>query len=105
MVLLPTGVLRNSRTGRYHPIPFGPAPRPGRGNERGNSRRYKSVGLHAAGFDTIEQAREYIARRGAEGSRRWVDVGTVWDWDGSDMSARIEFFDPEALPDLANIPA
>ena len=74
----PAGVLYNVETGRHHPVVFRPAPRP---SDDGPVIRYRSRGHHTEGFDTLEQAKAFMAEVG------WTDIGAVWNWDGSGVPA------------------
>lgn len=57
--MLPAGLLKNIKTGRFHPILFRPGPAPSSSPED-DSQRYKSSGHHTEGFDTLEAANEFI---------------------------------------------
>ena len=81
--MYPTGILKNTKTGRFHPIPFRMAILPG-GVDAG---RYKSIAHHTSGFDTIEQAKDHIA-----GREDFLDTGKIYDWDGEGVPAMVEFF-------------
>jgi hypothetical protein len=82
----PAGILINEATGRYHPILFRRAPMPGNGDEKLVMKRYKSIGHHTAGLDTLEQARQNIVELG------FSDTGVVWSWDGKDIPAMVQWF-------------
>jgi|GEM_PF-3985947 len=85
--MFPTCLLKNTATGRFHPISFRPAPLPG-----GSSiPRYKSIGHHTEGFDSVEAAKEWVTTKVVEGKA--VDkTTTVVDWDGNGIPAMVEFF-------------
>jgi len=86
----PTGYLMNAKTGRCHPISFrlGPAPS---SSPDDDVQRYKSLGHHTAGFDTIEQAREWVVSYRTD-DFEMIDIGTVWEWDGEDVPAMVQWF-------------
>jgi hypothetical protein len=81
MMIHPAGILRNRLTGRFHPIVFRYAPPPSGGS------RYKSIGHHTDGFDTLDQAEEYIASRS-----EWTNTGMRWNWSGEDVPALTVWF-------------
>jgi len=85
-MIYPTGILQNAKTNRYHPISFRQAPMPGNA-ENGPAYRYKSFGHHTEGFDTLDQAQEWVK---AKDDCR--DVGMVWLWDGEGIPAMVEWF-------------
>jgi len=63
-MLYPTGILKNTSTGRFHPISFRMAPRPSETVEDSlDGCRHKSIGHHTEGFDTIEGAKEWIQEK------------------------------------------
>ncbi|MBI4120735.1 MAG: hypothetical protein HY457_00560 [Parcubacteria group bacterium] len=92
--MYPTGILKNTATNRFHPISFRLAPMPGNADERAQAQRYKSVGHHAEGFDTLEAAQQWISEQKEKGL---VDVGVVWEWDGDGTPAMVEWFSKEQL--------
>jgi hypothetical protein len=77
----PMGMLKNTLTGRYHPIAFRlniyatPIP---------NFEKYKSLGHHTAGFDTLEEAMQFI-----KDDPSMVFTGDMWEWDGVNMPAMV----------------
>lgn len=79
------GILRNTATGRFHPIFFRPAPKPSETGEK--VCRHKSIGHHTDGLDTIEKARDFINSTNSE------DSGLVWEWDGTDVPAMTWLFE------------
>lgn len=83
----PTGLLKNTKTGRWHPILFRPAPLPGGGDAGFPAQRYKSLGHHTAGFSTEEEAMAHI-RQHPEMDWR----GPTWEWDGEDVPLMVEYF-------------
>ncbi len=84
----PVGMLKNTATGRYHPIVFRPAPAPS--GPMGRAERYRSKGHHTDGFPTREAAIEHV-KTNAEW--RWVDL--EWEWGGVGVPAMTEWFTPE----------
>jgi hypothetical protein len=82
----PICILLNKLTKRWHTIAFQPYPLPGQTGEKYS--RYKSIGHHTVGFDTIEDA---IAEIRTHDCFRLV--GRVYAWNGLDMPAMVEFFD------------
>lgn len=78
----PVGVLHNTATNRYHPIVFRYAPPPS--GDLPTAARYKSIGHHTAGFDTLDQAIAEIEKQ--EG---WWNLNTVWAWDGEGVPAKV----------------
>jgi hypothetical protein len=83
---LPTGILKNAKTGRFHPILFRPAPLPST-SEEDKVIRYKSQGHHTEGFKTLEAACEWIRAK-----ESLHDTGLVWNWNGEDVPAMTEYF-------------
>ncbi len=77
---LPAGILKNTKTGRFHPIVFRPGSRPSA--QDNDIVRHKSVGHHPAGFDTIEAARASLAER-----PEYKDSGLEWEWNGEETPA------------------
>lgn len=86
--MYPTGVLLNEKTMRFHPISFRRAPMPGLADENSDLKRYKSIGHHTAGFDSLEEARKFITDR----ADQMRDEGIVWTWNGVEMPAKVEWF-------------
>lgn len=82
--MYPTTVMKNTATGRFHPISYRPAPRPSESADLGAGTvcRHKSIGHHTDGFDTLEEAVEWIEKN--EGAR-YVD--TLEGWDGEPGTA------------------
>jgi hypothetical protein len=87
-----TGILTNTKTGRFHPIFFRLAPMPG-GAEIAGALRYKSAQHHTAGFDTLEEAEADLVKASTSQVLEGVqDSGRRWDWDGEGVPAMVEFF-------------
>jgi hypothetical protein len=85
----PTGILKNTKTGRFHPISFRPAPFSG--NEDLN--RYKSIGHHTDGFDTREEAIAFVK---TVETMEWT--GLFWEWNGEDVPAMVVFMFKDETP-------
>ena len=85
--MYPTGMLKNTATGRFHPIVFRPAPMPGGSDLDASAQRYKSLGHHTEGFATEDEA---IASIKAQPTWDWT--GVAWEWDGNDVPATVEWF-------------
>lgn len=86
--MYPSGILKNAKTGRYHPIVFRRAPMPSEGfADQNQVQRHKSIGHHTDGFDTIEQAEDHLRQ-----SPETEDKGARWDWDGETMPALVHWF-------------
>lgn len=85
-MLYPTGILKNNKTGRFHPISFRLAPVPS-STEKDAAQRFKSIGHHTIGFDTLEAAREWVS---SKDELRLIEV--VWQWDGDGVPAMVEWF-------------
>ena len=83
-MLYPTGILSNQKTGRFHPISFEPYPAPG----GSDLPRYKSVGHHTDGFDTIEEAKAWVAEHDST-----ILITQTYDWDGEKVPAIVDVFD------------
>lgn len=90
----PTGILRNMKTGRFHPISFRLAPFPGLADINNDVRRYRSLGHHTDGFVNKDEAMAWIAKNPCI----WMD--REWDWDGDDVPAMTEYFSDRELTKL-----
>jgi hypothetical protein len=84
---MPSGILLNTATQRFHPIIFREAPMPAGADDNWSHQRYKSLGHHTVGFDTLEEAQAYI-----KSDARLFDSGAVWEWDGIDIPAMVSWF-------------
>ncbi len=82
----PVGFLLNTKTNRYHPIIFRPAPPPS-GDEDLAAQRYRSAGHHTDGFATLEEAQESVSQQ-----PELTNVSVVWEWDGEGVPAMTEWF-------------
>ncbi len=90
-MMYPTGMLVNTATNRFHPISFRPAPMPGPVTEN-SLPRYKSLGHHTDGFDTIEEANKWIDEQDA-----MCKIDYSFDWLGDDIPAVTTMIPPEML--------
>jgi len=81
--ILPTGVLHNQETDRYHPIAFHHSPPPS-GDLPNGTGRYRSVGHHTNGFDTKAEADAWI-----EKTENMSPINSVWEWDGKGSPAMV----------------
>lgn len=82
----PTGVLKNTKAGRFHPISFRFAPTPS-ATEKDLAQRFKSIGHHTVGFETLEEAKAWVA---SKPELRLTE--NVWEWDGGGIPAMVEWF-------------
>lgn len=88
----PAGVLKNTSTGKFHPVCFRIHPRPSETLDANQINcRYKSVGHHTNGFVTMEEADKFIADQ-----KDWQASGIVWEWNGTDIPAIIWQFPIQA---------
>jgi len=85
------GILKNTLTNRFHPIIFHEAPFPGQSVDRkiGSVVRYRSYGHHTNGFDTLEQAQDYVRTE----HKGYVLLDGIGDWDGVETPA-MTFLEP-----------
>ena len=84
--MYPTGIIVNTDTNRFHPVSFRPAPMPGNSDVP----RYKSIGHHTAGFDTIEEAETWINE-----NDNCIMTSNRYQWDGVGIPALVDFFAEE----------
>lgn len=89
-MVYPAGILKNTATGRFHPILFRMAPMPGNADADMAAQRYRSLGHHTDGFDTLEAAKAHMAEK--RDNCIVIDTGREWEWDGADVPALVEFF-------------
>lgn len=73
-------LLKNTRTGRFHPMPFRPSPRPSDDAEPGKVCRHRSIGHHTDGFASKDAALAFIQAEG------WTPT-VVYEWDGTGIPA------------------
>jgi hypothetical protein len=86
-------LLKNTATGRFHPILFRPAPMPGYADEKMSAQRYRSLGHHTDGFDTEEKANEHIGSSCRE--HAYKSSGICFEWDGASIPAMVGWFSEE----------
>lgn len=96
-MLQPAGILKNTSTGRFHPIIFRQGPAPS-SSENDDVQRFKSQGHHTEGFDTVEEATEFLE----ENSSQLWNSNIVWDWDGKEIPAMTWWFSMSALTPKTN---
>ncbi len=84
------GILKNTTTGRFHPINFEIDPAPEPDESKGDLTLYKSRDFHTEGFDTLESAQAHI--KGSAGVDVNFSGSEVWEWDGIEVPARVEWF-------------
>jgi hypothetical protein len=82
----PCGILKNTATGRFHPIVFQYNPPPS-GDLGEGVGRYKSRGHCTKGKDTLEEAISLIERQPT-----WEWTGFIWEWDGIEVPAMVQWF-------------
>ena len=90
--MLIAGMLRNTDTGRYHPIYFHSAPKPSEAGDTG-AVRHRSWGHDNVGYDTQEEAQAATASICKQGGYRMEDL--VWDWNGKDSPHMTWLFVPQ----------
>lgn len=84
--MYPAAMLKNTKTGKFHPIIFRAAPMPS-----GSAPRYKSLGHHTKGFDTLEAAKEWVQEMVKQG--KLIDhTDQIAEWDGVGVPAMVTFF-------------
>ncbi len=76
----PTAILLGEKSGRYHPVVFRWSPSPVHTN------RYKSVGHHTEGFETLDEAKKFCVDD--EGRAEPV---AVYNWNETDIPAMVLF--------------
>ena len=90
----PTGILKNTKTGRFHPISFRLSPTPSSKGD-GMAERFKSIGHHTIGFTTLESAKEWVVSK-----KEFRLIEAVWEWNGDGIPAMVEWF-PMSLTEAA----
>lgn len=75
MIKLPTGIIKNTNTGKYHPIIFRNYPLPNGLNDN----RYKSIGYHPESFITKAITWIWILKH----MDRLKYCGRIYEWDGN----------------------
>lgn len=85
------GIVRNTATGRWHPMFYRDSPFPGGFDSdlNRNVTRFKSGGHHTEGFATREKAEASIEDRRAKlasgGEPCAPGLIADWEWDGEDV--------------------
>lgn len=79
-------MLKNERTGRWHPILFRDAPFPGGASTDGAPQRLRSKGHHTEGFDSREAAVGNANELADQCSARCALDDDI-PWDGEEMPA------------------
>ncbi len=92
----PAGLLKNMKTGRYHPIVFRPGPAPS-SDPSDPVQRFKSKGHHTDGFDTRELAFAYFEDEKVKEAGVWW-TGVEWNWSGEGIPAMVEWFSVNPKP-------
>ena len=82
-----TAILVNEKTGRFHPMPFRPAPLPSENPELGEVCRHKSIGHHTVGFAAMEEAVAHIKAD----DNYWPSY-EILGWDGDSTPASISYY-------------
>lgn len=93
----PTIIVHNTKTDRYHPMPFQYYPFPGGPGHRDleSSYRFKSIGHHTEGFATLEKAIAHVKSK-----PELVLDGGMLEWTGDETPAAVLFFDKAWLDGL-----
>lgn len=103
------GMVRNTATGRFHPMFYRDAPFPGGVDSdlNRNVARFKSGGHHTNGFATREEAdsanEESRERLIEAGEKCWPGLISDWEWDGQGCPSDIRLVntaDGVVLPSL-----
>lgn len=89
------GMLHNTKTDRYHPIFFRLAPMPSGADDSMGAWRHKSFGHHTNGFNTLSEAQNHLTAACASGEHQPCEM--MWDWDGEDIPALVEWFPKSML--------
>ncbi len=84
----PTGILKNTKTEHFHPIPFRPAPLSSGKDADLRAQCYRSNGHHTEGFTTLKETQEHISE-----NDDMFDVCILWDWDEESIPAMIKWFE------------
>ena len=87
------GMLLNTKTHRWHPILFRPAPMPG--DPEMKIPRYKSKGHHTEGFETEDEALGYILTACEQhGFENRTDEYQAL-WNGEEVPLAMTYFAPK----------
>ena len=75
-------ILKNTATGRFHPMPFRAAPRPSDDVDVGSICRHRSIGHPTEGFRDLASAQAYLAE-----CKTFWPTTLVIEWDGEGIPA------------------
>lgn len=84
-----TAILKNQRTGRYHPIYFTRCPMAIVKDHELPAQRYCSTGHDVDGYATLAEARGHLRQ-----SWEYRDTGFVWNWSGDRTPWMTIFYGP-----------
>ena len=79
-VAFPAGILRNAKTGRFHPVFFYTSLMPTEEPQRYG--QHLAKGHHEEGFDSYQDAAYFIRAHPSSS-----DTRMTWDWDGVTVPA------------------
>lgn len=83
-------LLRNTATGRFHPILFRPSPMASGTDRDAGCLRHRSCLHHTEGFGTLEEARVDVAAECAATGA--ADGGLLYDWSGHGIPSVSQWF-------------
>lgn len=75
-------IVKNTATGRFHPMLFRPAPRPSDDVACGTICRHRSIGHHTEGFPDLASAEGYVAD-----CETFRPIALVFEWSGENTPA------------------
>ena len=87
-MIYPTVILKNTATGKYHPMPFRFAPRPS-DEAKDETCRYRSIGHHTDGFATLKDAKTFISEQ-----KKLKETNLIFSWDGTESPHTTHNFPP-----------
>lgn len=87
-------MLKNTATGRFHPIVFQEHPMPGNSDA---PVRCKSFGHHTSGFESREDAVADARKTAGEAGITRLQLDDDIQWDGQDMPAMVGFLRDDKL--------
>lgn len=79
-VVFPAGILRNAKTGRFHPVLFYPSPMPAEVPLRYG--QHLAKGHYNEGFDSHQDAVSFVRAH-----HSLFDTRMTWEWDGVALPA------------------
>ncbi|MDP1688658.1 MAG: hypothetical protein Q8L47_00825 [bacterium] len=88
----PVVILRNMRTGRFHPFVFVRYPVFAGFDRNTATQRFKSEELHNKGFFSVIDAKYWITA-----NKELDDTGYIWEWDGNRVPRLIKWFPNEQI--------